>query len=87
MEGHDRGRERRYSIQKSLYEICFFLEFALAILVISFVVIEFFSEAVLFIRNIPEATLGGLDYSVHGRSISSSVLSSSRCSAATIWIL
>ena len=42
MEGHDRGRERRYSIQKSLYEICFFLEFALAILVISFVVIEFF---------------------------------------------
>ena len=65
MEGHDRGRERRYSIQKSLYEICFFLEFALAILVISFVVIEFFSEAVLFIRNIPEATLGGLDYSVH----------------------
>ena len=65
MEGHDRGRERRYSIQKSLYEICFFLEFALAILVISFVVIEFFSEAVLFIRNIPEVTLGGLDYSVH----------------------
>ena len=61
MEGHDRGRERRYSIQKSLYEICFFLEFALAILV----VIEFFSEAVLFIRNIPEVTLGGLDYSVH----------------------
>lgn len=43
MEGHDRTRERRYSIQKTLYEISFFLEFVLAIIVISLVVMEIIS--------------------------------------------
>lgn len=43
MEGHDKTRERRYNIQKTLYEVSFFLEFVLAIMVIALVVMEIIS--------------------------------------------
>lgn len=63
MEGHDKTRERRYSIQKTLYEISFFLEFILAIMVIALVIMEIISTGGAMIYFFSRLSLD-VDYSI-----------------------
>lgn len=48
MQGHVHNRKRRLRIQQSLFEVSFFLEFILAIMVICLVVMEIASLMLLF---------------------------------------
>ena len=57
MEGHERSRDRRYRIQKSLYEVTFFLEFALAIIVIGLVLLEVYALIILFKDHITDPNI------------------------------